>query len=1066
MGAQAQSGRKSSPSRSRWLKLALRMVSLLAAADPSAVSAAEQDLRPALRVGAYRDETSALDYVDQAGVRQGLNASVLRAIADHHRMQSAYRAYASVAQAWAALDRGEVDAVPVACEDPAPGNVGALSAPYATVPVGAVVAHGRPLPSEPGDLAGKRVVIVGGSLGAATLRAWLPGLALREMPDRHAALQALANQEADAFLGLHPLNIGAVNASALGTLTAVELPLSVSLCLASRRGDARTAAIITEGLAAIPSSALNEIAIQPLPAAMRHTPEPGAAFRLSDAEQAWVRAHPVVRVGVERLGRPYDFLDGHGRWQGLGASLLRQFAQATGLRFEPVQLDAAQEPDEALRSGVVDLVTSFPLGASASLRGVVMTRAYDSFPWSFVRAERDEASSGRIATVPWRLARLASSPNLDGTALVARTNSADALRAVLAGNADAALVNVVAAEELGDRYARGRLVADPTVAGVERIGFATASQQYLLAGMLDRYLASYRPRELARLASRTRPITIVLGYEKGTVLALASGGVAVALAVIAALAWAYRRTRVARGVALAAQGEAIVAREQALAADRAKSAFVAMMSHEIRTPMNGVVGVLDLLDTMALPPEPRRYLGVAQHSARLMLHVVDDTLDYLKIEQGALTLAAEPFDVCALAAAAVELHAPLAARKGLAIYLAAMPHFDKRLIGDEARVNQIVTNLLSNAIRFTERGYVLLEVRRKVARGRAWLVLSVTDTGVGISEAYRARLFAPFTQQDSTTTRRYGGTGLGLSIVKRLVDLMGGTIDVESRVGSGTRVRVRVPIEWGDDLNLRRRARPLVPPARALLRMPVPAMAVCVRAALTKMGVRCVTNGRHADVEVGVNAMGALIVTSRNSVPRVVRSLDDLADAVAAALGRPVEPRASLPHSGASGGLFDVPLDAARGAAPGAAAGAMCMDHGHGVATDGRVLVIEDNDINRDIIVRQLRALGVNAHAAADGIEGYAAWQCTRARLVLLDCHMPGMDGYTLARKIRQTEGDDPIRTTIVAVSANATQDDVRACRDAGMDDYLSKPVTRIKLAALLEKWQEVADVESKPARL
>jgi signal transduction histidine kinase/CheY-like chemotaxis protein len=1003
-----------------------------------------------LRVGAYSGEMSALDYVDQAGVRQGLNASVLREIADRQGAQLAYRVFASVGAAWAALARGEVDVVPVACEDPAPEKVGALSQPYSAARIGVVVERGRSAPPALEDLNGKRVVMVENSLAAATLRSTLRGATLIEVPDRQAALRAVASARADAVVGLYSLNVGAVNAWALGTLAPHPLPQSVSLCLATRQADVPTSSLVADALSALPASTLDEIAFQPLPVTMGRTPKL-TAFQLDDREREWVRAHPVVRVGIERLGRPYDFLDDQGRWQGLGAMLLRQFAQTAGLRFELVPLDASLEPVAALRSGAVDLISSFPLGTSALNAEVTATRAYDSIPWSFVRAERDGASTERIATTPWRMRQLAPQPNLPAAAVVPRKSAADALRAVLAGNADAALIDMVAAEELGDRYAHGRLTTDPTVVGVERIGFATAERHRPLAVMLDRYLASYSSRELARLASRARPLTIVLGYEKSAVIALASAGATVALTVIVGLGWAYRRTRKARGAALAAHGEAVVAREQALAADRAKSAFVAMMSHEIRTPMNGVVGVLDLLDTMALPPEPRRYLGVAQHSARLMLRVVDDTLDYLKIEQGALTLDAQPFDVCALAAAAVELHAPLAVRKGLVIYLAAMPHFDRRLVGDEARINQIVTNLLSNAIRFTERGHVLLEVRRKVARGRAWLLLSVVDTGVGISEAYRARLFAPFTQQDNTTTRRYGGTGLGLSIVKRLVDLMGGTIDVESHLGEGTRVRVRLPIEWGDGLD----AWPSVPPARAALSMPVPAMAVCVRAVMTKMGVRCTANGKHADVEITADASGAVVVTSRHTAPRAVRGVDDLAEAVAAALSRagshgerdPCAPQA--PHDSSGGG---------------AAQWKKSHDAGHARASEA-VLVIEDNDVNRDIIVRQLRALGVPARAAADGIDGYTCWAHARPALVLLDCHMPGMDGYTLARKIRRAEGEGRLRTTIVAVSANATQDDVRACRDAGMDDYLSKPVTRAKLAALLEKWMETVDGHASSAR-
>jgi signal transduction histidine kinase/ActR/RegA family two-component response regulator len=1043
-------GQSARPRLGGWRGWVRRVVCCAAALWLAQASGARELESRALRVGAYSGEMSALDYVDQAGVRQGLNAGILRAIAESQRIKLVYRAFASVGAARAALASGEIDVVPVACEDPAPANAGELSPPYSAAPIGVVVARNRSVPGTLDDLVGRRVVIVDSSLEAATLGSKLRGATLIEMPDRNAALQAVASAKADAFVGLHSLNVGAVNASALGTLTAHALPQSISLCLATRQADAPTAALIADALAAMPAAARDEIAFQPLPAAMRGKPKP-TAFELDDREREWIRAHPVVRVGVERLGRPYDFVDDQGRWQGLGATLLRQFAQIAEIRFELVPLDPTLEPAAALQGGLVDLVASFPLGAATSKLGLATTRAYDSIPWSYVRAERDEISADRIATMPWRMRQLAPEPNLPAAAVVPRKSAADALRAVLAGNADAALIDMIAAEELGDRYAHGRLTTDPTVVGVERLGFAAAQRQRPLAAILDRYLASYSARELARLASRARPLTIVLGYEKGAVIALTSAGATLALAVIAGLGWAYRRTRVARGAALAAHGEAVVACEQAWAADRAKSAFVAMMSHEIRTPMNGVVGVLDLLDTMALAPEPRRYLGIAQHSARLMLRVVDDTLDYLKIEQGALTLDAAPFDVCALAAAAVELHAPLAARKGLALHLAAMPHFDRRLIGDEARINQIMTNLLNNAIRFTERGYVLLEVRRKVARGRAWLLLSVADTGVGISEAYRARLFAPFTQQDGTTTRRYGGTGLGLSIVKRLVDLMGGTIDLESRVGEGTRVRVRLPIEWGESL----RAWPRAPLGRATVRMPVPAMAVCVRAALTKMGVRCVASGKHADMEIRANAAGAVVVTSRHAAPQAVRSLDEMADAVIAALGR-AEPHGldSLCASEVASSVAPI-AHAARWANRGTAQ----------VSAGAVVLVIEDNDVNRDIILRQLRALGVAAAAAADGIDGYACWERTRPALVLLDCHMPGMDGYTLARKIRQAEGEGRSRTAIVAVSANATQDDVRACRDAGMDDYLSKPVTRIKLSALLEKWMETVDVDAGSAR-
>ncbi len=1028
----------------------------LAVAFLTGSSIAGQAAPAALRVAAYSNDMSALDYIDHAGVRQGPNASVLRAISQREGWSLAYRQFSSVGEAWSALYRGDVDIVPVACKDPIPNDEGVLSAPYASMGLGVVTLRSRPAPATLADLAGERVVVARSSLGAAMLGAQLRDAVLIEAPARRAALEAVADGRADAFVGIHALNVGAINALALGTLESTALPSSIALCLASRKSDEPLAASIAQGVAGLSPAALDEIGFQPLPTAIHRAPELGR-FRLNDAEREWLRSHPVVRVGVQRLGRPYDFIDDQGRWQGLGATLLKQFAQTAGVRFEAVALDTALDPANALRSGAVDLVSSFPLAAAGIPPGLAATRPYDSFPWSFVRVEGgDEAGAERIATTPWRMQRVLPAPGLDEAALVPRPDAAGALRAVLAGNADAALVNVIAAEELGDRYAHGRLSIDPAIAGIERIGFAAAERNHALASMLDRYLASYRPLELARLASRARPLTIVLGYEKQAVLGLASAGAAVALGIIATLGWAYRRTRAAQRVAVAARYEADAAREQALAADRTKSAFVAMMSHEIRTPMNGVVGVLDLLDTMALDGEPRRYLAIAQHCARLMLRVVDDTLDYLKIEQAALTLEAAPFDVYSLAAAAVGLHAPLAARKGCAIYLAAMPHFDRRLIGDEARINQILTNLLSNAVRFTECGYVLLEVRRKVAHGQTWLIVCVTDTGVGISEAYRSRLFTPFTQQDGSTTRRYGGTGLGLSIVKRVVDLMNGTIEVESRVGEGTRVRVRLPIEWDESA----REWPRLTPARAFVHMPVPAMTVAIRAALTKMGIRCIAGRALADIAITADERGAVVVSSRHDTRHDIRSVDELTDAVVACLDGA--------EAVSSVGLGPDDEDPAASAVLTAGNAVGACRHNEVALRSGAVkpvLVIEDNVVNRDIIVRQLRALGAAAESAADGIEGYASWRRLRPALVLLDCHMPGMDGYTLARRIRCAEGKGGARTTIVAISANATREDARACREAGMDDYLSKPITRLKLASLLEKRGEAAYADDGPAR-
>ncbi len=882
------------------------------------------------------------DFIDKNGNHAGMGADYMTLVAERLGVSVKPVPNLSWSQVLEGARRKEIDLLPVAGASEDRRSYLDFTDPYILMPLVIVTRKEHPPVSGLKDFAGKSMVMTKGYYYIDELTRLFPDIKPVMLNTPMDGLRAVSTGKQDAVVvnlgvGYHLIQ----EAGLLNLRVAAEAELTIAaISMGVRKDWPEFTAILNKTIDSITQE--EHKAIRGKWIAVEGEIQKRRTVTLTAEERAWLAKHNTIRLGVDHEYPPFEFIAEDGIYSGMASDYVRLISERLGVTMNVVPGLTWDEVLKSARNLTLDVLPAAAVSPER-MEYLNFSNAYMEFP--VVIVTRDDYPlvaglndlNGKIAaqTKGYAVTKHIEKNYPEITRHLV-DGPLEALRSVSGGRTEAAVLNLAVATYLIKKHILTNLkVAAPTDFEIPGLAFAVRKDWPEMVGIINKALASITAEEKAAIRSKWVSVEYQAGID--VKLALQVSGVAVVILIVIVI-WNRRLQREVKQRKIA-EHNMETAKNKAEQLTQAKSEFVAVISHEVRTPMNGVLGMARLLEEMELTKEQKECVNTIVSSGETLLTIIDDLLDLSKLDAGKLEIERFPFVPADMVEQTIALMKSRADDKGLTFKSINDSRIPAVVVGDSHRVRQIILNLISNAIKFTDDGSVTIEAKMESQTDETVLLsFTVKDTGRGIAPDALDKLFHTYSQGSAEVARRYGGTGLGLAICRRLADLMGGKISVESIVGVGSSFRFE-----------------------------------------TTFGIDQTTDA--ASLRIAISAPA------------------------------PVKKQAARPL---------------------------------------RVLQVEDNKINRNVIERILSHVGHTVISVTNGADALKAVRFEEFDIVLMDRHMPVMDGIETTHRIRAMEGTIA-SIPIIGITASAAPSEIDACIEAGMDDCLSKPVEAVRLRALLE---------------